>query len=95
MGPAQTRSPIPLERFHSLCFPLCRPLPPVQQTQREARQATFLFRRGLKVLSVNADMDEIRPDVSQGDTFNILCAAQVQAQVQKTNLHTPPFRTRQ
>ncbi|XP_039999760.1 UAP56-interacting factor-like isoform X2 [Xiphias gladius] len=26
-----------------------RPLPPVQQTQREARQATFLFRRGLKV----------------------------------------------
>ncbi|KAM3604933.1 uncharacterized protein V6R79_018281 [Siganus canaliculatus] len=26
-----------------------RPLPTVQQTQREARQATFLFRRGLKV----------------------------------------------
>ncbi|XP_017275824.1 UAP56-interacting factor isoform X1 [Kryptolebias marmoratus] len=26
-----------------------RPLPPVPQTQREARQATFLFRRGLKV----------------------------------------------
>ncbi|KAM9322847.1 UAP56-interacting factor-like isoform 2-T2 [Pholidichthys leucotaenia] len=26
-----------------------RPLPPVQQTQKEARQATFLFRRGLKV----------------------------------------------
>lgn len=26
-----------------------RPLPSVQQTQREARQATFLFRRGLKV----------------------------------------------
>ncbi|XP_047223170.1 UAP56-interacting factor-like isoform X2 [Girardinichthys multiradiatus] len=26
-----------------------RQLPPVQQTQREARQATFLFRRGLKV----------------------------------------------
>ncbi|XP_036938636.1 UAP56-interacting factor-like [Acanthopagrus latus] len=26
-----------------------RPLPPVQQTQREARQATFLFRRGIKV----------------------------------------------
>ncbi|XP_071346351.1 UAP56-interacting factor-like [Trachinotus anak] len=26
-----------------------RPLPPVQQTQREARQATFFFRRGLKV----------------------------------------------
>lgn len=26
-----------------------RPLPPVQQTQREARQATFLFHRGLKV----------------------------------------------
>ncbi|XP_071379370.1 UAP56-interacting factor-like [Centroberyx affinis] len=26
-----------------------RPLPPVQQAQREARQATFLFRRGLKV----------------------------------------------
>ncbi|XP_008431492.1 UAP56-interacting factor isoform X2 [Poecilia reticulata] len=44
-----------------------RPLPPVQQTQREARQATFLFRRGLKV----------------------------QAQVQKTNLHTPPVRMRQ
>ncbi|XP_043990570.1 UAP56-interacting factor-like isoform X2 [Gambusia affinis] len=44
-----------------------RPLPPVQQTQREARQATFLFRRGLKV----------------------------QAQVQKTHLHTPPARTRQ
>uniref|UniRef100_A0A3B4YDA8 UAP56-interacting factor n=1 Tax=Seriola lalandi dorsalis TaxID=1841481 RepID=A0A3B4YDA8_SERLL len=29
-----------------------RPLPPVQQTQREARQATFLFRRGLKVHDV-------------------------------------------
>uniref|UniRef100_A0A668RRI7 UAP56-interacting factor n=1 Tax=Oreochromis aureus TaxID=47969 RepID=A0A668RRI7_OREAU len=28
---------------------LLKPLPPVQQTQREARQATFLFRRGLKV----------------------------------------------
>ncbi|XP_024290900.1 UAP56-interacting factor isoform X1 [Oncorhynchus tshawytscha] len=26
-----------------------RPLPPVHQTQREARQATFLFHRGLKV----------------------------------------------
>ncbi|XP_034558302.1 UAP56-interacting factor-like isoform X3 [Notolabrus celidotus] len=26
-----------------------RPLPTVQQTQRDARQATFLFRRGLKV----------------------------------------------
>ncbi|KAF1383515.1 hypothetical protein PFLUV_G00132680 [Perca fluviatilis] len=26
-----------------------RPLPPVQQTRREARQATFLFHRGLKV----------------------------------------------
>lgn len=26
-----------------------RPMPPIQQTQREARQATFLFRRGLKV----------------------------------------------
>ncbi|XP_047444699.1 UAP56-interacting factor-like isoform X2 [Mugil cephalus] len=26
-----------------------RPLPPVQHMQREARQATFLFRRGLKV----------------------------------------------
>ncbi|XP_060940381.1 UAP56-interacting factor-like isoform X2 [Limanda limanda] len=26
-----------------------RPLPPVQQTRREARQATFLLRRGLKV----------------------------------------------
>ncbi|KAM3866027.1 UAP56-interacting factor-like [Diretmus argenteus] len=26
-----------------------RPLPPVQQAQRDARQATFLFRRGLKV----------------------------------------------
>lgn len=26
-----------------------RPLPPIQQTQREARQATFLFHRGLKV----------------------------------------------
>ncbi|XP_069568610.1 UAP56-interacting factor-like [Brachyistius frenatus] len=26
-----------------------RPLPPVQQSQRDARQATFLFRRGLKV----------------------------------------------
>ncbi|XP_054452467.1 UAP56-interacting factor-like [Anoplopoma fimbria] len=44
-----------------------RPLPPVQQTQREARQATFLFHRGLKV----------------------------QAQVQKTNPHSPPVRTRQ
>lgn len=31
----------------------CRPLPPIQQTQREARQATFLFRRGLKVHGVN------------------------------------------
>ncbi|XP_026169699.1 UAP56-interacting factor isoform X1 [Mastacembelus armatus] len=36
----QTRRPFRLRR---------RPLPPVQQTQREARQATFLFRRGLKV----------------------------------------------
>nr|XP_046263367.1 UAP56-interacting factor-like [Scatophagus argus] len=26
-----------------------RPLPTIQQTQREARQATFLFRRGLKI----------------------------------------------
>ncbi|XP_037537540.1 UAP56-interacting factor [Nematolebias whitei] len=26
-----------------------RPLPPVQQSQREARQATFLFHRGLKI----------------------------------------------
>ncbi|XP_042354040.1 UAP56-interacting factor-like [Plectropomus leopardus] len=26
-----------------------RPLPPIQQTQRDARQATFLFHRGLKV----------------------------------------------
>lgn len=31
---------------------LCRPLPPVHQTQREARQATFLFHRGLKVRQV-------------------------------------------
>ncbi|XP_075953256.1 UAP56-interacting factor-like [Anarhichas minor] len=44
-----------------------RPLPPVQQTRREARQATFLFHRGLKV----------------------------QAQVQKTNPHSSPVRTRQ
>ncbi|XP_068557703.1 UAP56-interacting factor-like [Cebidichthys violaceus] len=44
-----------------------RPLPPVQQTRREARQATFLFHRGLKV----------------------------HAQVQKTNPHSPPVRTRQ
>lgn len=27
----------------------CRPPPPIQETQREARQATFLFHRGLKV----------------------------------------------
>ncbi|KAE8291180.1 UAP56-interacting factor Forty-two-three domain-containing protein 1 [Larimichthys crocea] len=37
---APVRRPFQLQR---------RPLPPVQQTQREARQATFLFRRGLKV----------------------------------------------
>uniref|UniRef100_A0A1A8FB76 UAP56-interacting factor n=1 Tax=Nothobranchius korthausae TaxID=1143690 RepID=A0A1A8FB76_9TELE len=35
-----TRRPFQLRR---------RPLPPVQQTQREARQAMFLFNRGLKV----------------------------------------------
>uniref|UniRef100_A0A1A7YNM5 UAP56-interacting factor n=1 Tax=Iconisemion striatum TaxID=60296 RepID=A0A1A7YNM5_9TELE len=35
-----TRRPFQLRR---------RPLPPVQQTQREARQAMFLFHRGLKV----------------------------------------------
>lgn len=41
-GPNATsvRRPFQLQR---------RPLPPIQQTQREARQATFLFRRGLKV----------------------------------------------
>uniref|UniRef100_A0A3Q4BSF0 UAP56-interacting factor n=1 Tax=Mola mola TaxID=94237 RepID=A0A3Q4BSF0_MOLML len=33
-------------------FQLQRPLPAVQQAQREARQATFLFRRGLKVHKV-------------------------------------------
>nr|XP_040026522.1 UAP56-interacting factor-like isoform X1 [Gasterosteus aculeatus aculeatus] len=44
-----------------------RPMPPVQQTRREARQAIFLFHRGLKV----------------------------QAQVQKSNPHIPPVRTRQ
>ncbi|KAL6104245.1 fyttd1 [Pungitius sinensis] len=44
-----------------------RPLPPGQQTRREARQAIFLFHRGLKV----------------------------QAQVQKSNPHSPPVRTRQ
>ncbi|KAM8851375.1 UAP56-interacting factor-like isoform 2-T2 [Spinachia spinachia] len=44
-----------------------RPMPPVQQTRREARQAIFLFHRGLKV----------------------------QAQVQKSNPHSPPVRTRQ
>ncbi|XP_075876964.1 UAP56-interacting factor-like isoform X2 [Nelusetta ayraudi] len=44
-----------------------RLLPSVQQAQRDARQATFLFRRGLKI----------------------------QAQVQKSNPHTPPVRTRQ
>lgn len=38
-------------QFFVLCS--CRPLPPVQQTQREARQATFLFRRGLKVRDVH------------------------------------------
>ncbi|KAM4605068.1 UAP56-interacting factor-like isoform 2-T2 [Polymixia lowei] len=37
---AASRRPFQLRR---------RPLPPVQQAQREARQATFLFRRGLKV----------------------------------------------
>ncbi|XP_070701401.1 UAP56-interacting factor-like isoform X2 [Pempheris klunzingeri] len=37
---ASVRRPFQLQR---------RPLPPVHQTQREARQATFLFRRGLKV----------------------------------------------
>ncbi|XP_035491625.1 UAP56-interacting factor isoform X2 [Scophthalmus maximus] len=55
---ASVRRPFQLRR---------RPLPPVQQTRREARQATFLVRRGLKV----------------------------QAQVQKTNPHSPPVRTRQ
>ncbi|XP_070829490.1 UAP56-interacting factor-like [Chaetodon trifascialis] len=37
---AAIRRPFQLQR---------RPLPPVHQAQREARQATFLFRRGLKV----------------------------------------------
>lgn len=37
---ASVRRPFQLRR---------RPLPSIQQTQREARQATFLFRRGLKV----------------------------------------------
>ncbi|XP_068197104.1 UAP56-interacting factor-like [Antennarius striatus] len=39
-NPATVRRPFHLQR---------RPLPTVQQTQREARQATFLFRRGLEI----------------------------------------------
>ncbi|KAM6918170.1 UAP56-interacting factor-like [Xenentodon cancila] len=50
----QYRPPDPLRGQNALSprrpFQLRRrPPPPVQQTQREARQATFLFRRGLKV----------------------------------------------
>ncbi|XP_076000655.1 UAP56-interacting factor-like isoform X2 [Genypterus blacodes] len=37
---ASARRPVQLRR---------RPMPPVQQAQRDARQATFLFRRGIKV----------------------------------------------
>ncbi|XP_008331858.1 UAP56-interacting factor [Cynoglossus semilaevis] len=37
-----------------------RPLPPVQQTRRDARQATFLFRRGLKV---QAQLQKTNPPV--------------------------------
>ncbi|XP_041848200.1 UAP56-interacting factor-like [Melanotaenia boesemani] len=55
---ASARRPFQLQR---------RSLPPVQQTQKEARQATFLFRRGLKV----------------------------QTQVETTNPHIPPVKTRQ
>ncbi|XP_016886607.1 UAP56-interacting factor-like [Cynoglossus semilaevis] len=39
---------------------ICRPLPPVQQTRRDARQATFLFRRGLKV---QAQLQKTNPPV--------------------------------
>ncbi|XP_045908460.1 UAP56-interacting factor-like [Micropterus dolomieu] len=38
-----------------------RPLPSVQHTQREARQATFLFRRGLKV---QAQVHKPNPEIS-------------------------------
>lgn len=44
--PQRGQSALPVRRPFQLRR---RPLPPVQQTQREARQATFLFRRGLKV----------------------------------------------
>lgn len=47
----QTCAEYSLRLYFNAVFVLhsCRPLPPVQQTRREARQATFLFRRGLKV----------------------------------------------
>ncbi|PWA17499.1 hypothetical protein CCH79_00011255 [Gambusia affinis] len=73
MGPAETRSPVPLERFHSLSFPLCRPLPPVQQTQREARQATFLFRRGLKVRHGSSPGTEDTPSHSSSQNTALSC----------------------
>lgn len=44
--PEGQRRPDPVRRPFRLQR---RPLPPVQQTQREARQATFLFRRGLEI----------------------------------------------
>ncbi|XP_072220173.1 UAP56-interacting factor-like isoform X2 [Leuresthes tenuis] len=40
-----------------------RPLPPVQQTQREARQATFLFHRGIKVQAQVQKPDPRTPPV--------------------------------
>lgn len=49
-----TRPTLNTQLYFNTVFVLtsCRPLPTVQQAQREARQATFLFRRGLKVHNV-------------------------------------------
>ncbi|XP_054617009.1 UAP56-interacting factor-like isoform X6 [Dunckerocampus dactyliophorus] len=38
-----------------------RPLPPVHETQKEARQTTFLYRRGLKVMDVQAVVQKLNP----------------------------------
>ncbi|KAM4551291.1 UAP56-interacting factor-like [Odontesthes bonariensis] len=53
-NPTSVRRPFQLRR---------RPLPPVQQTQREARQATFLFHRGIKVQAQVQKPDPHTPPV--------------------------------
>lgn len=77
---------------HFLSADLCR-----RSSRRRGRRARphSFSAEGSRCATVTLTWMNIRPDVSQGDTFNILCAVQVQAQVQKTHLHTPPARTRQ